>query len=100
MNPPQHEAQRDPLAVPSPEILRDIAAKQDARAQAIRARRAQELQMKRSVSNSYSHSDGLSGSRKEQAAAAEVIQRNYRGYRERRAMEGWGVSGGDRWLEV
>ena len=100
MNPPQPEMPRDPLAIPSPEILRDIAAKQDARAQAIRARRAQELQMKRSVSSSNSNGNGGSVKSREQAAAAEVIQRNYSGYRERRAMEGWGVSGGDRWLEV
>ena len=90
MNVSQQEEPRDPLALPSSQVLHDIAAKQDARAQAIRTRRAQELQLK------------LSGSDhgREEAAAAAVIQRNYRGYRERRELRGWGVSGGDRWLEV
>ncbi|KFY20882.1 hypothetical protein V491_03347, partial [Pseudogymnoascus sp. VKM F-3775] len=33
-------------------------------------------------------------------AAAEVIQRNYRGYRERRQMRGWGLDPGSRWVEA
>ena len=89
--PPQEQQKKNPLALPSPEVLRDIAAKQNARAQAIRARRAQELQLKLSVSNKNG---------RQETAAAQVIQRNYRGYRERRELKGWGVSGGDRRLEV
>ena len=90
MSVPQHDRQTDLLALPSPEVLRNIAAKQDARAQIIRTRRAQESQLKSSVSNNSN----------QEAAAAQVIQRNYRGYKERRELKGWGVSGGDRWLEV
>ncbi|OBT55785.1 hypothetical protein VE04_04283 [Pseudogymnoascus sp. 24MN13] len=33
-------------------------------------------------------------------AAAELIQRNYRGYRERRQMRGWGLDPGSRWVEA
>lgn len=33
-------------------------------------------------------------------AAAQLIQRNYRGYRERRQMRGWGLDPGSRWVEA
>lgn len=33
-------------------------------------------------------------------AAAKLIQRNYRGYRERRHMRGWGLDPGIRWVEA
>ncbi|KFX87669.1 hypothetical protein O988_09333, partial [Pseudogymnoascus sp. VKM F-3808] len=33
-------------------------------------------------------------------AAAKMIQRNYRGYRERRQMRGWGLDPGSRWVEA
>ncbi|KFY49893.1 hypothetical protein V496_09725 [Pseudogymnoascus sp. VKM F-4515 (FW-2607)] len=33
-------------------------------------------------------------------AAAQLIQRNYRGYRERRQMRGWGLDSGSRWVEA
>ncbi|KFY27606.1 hypothetical protein V493_03400, partial [Pseudogymnoascus sp. VKM F-4281 (FW-2241)] len=33
-------------------------------------------------------------------AAAELIQRNYRGYRERRQMRGFGLDPGSRWVEA
>lgn len=35
-----------------------------------------------------------------EAAAAEPIQRNYRGYRERRQLQGLGLDPSTRWLEV
>lgn len=73
----------DPLALPSPERLREIAAKQDERAKEIRARRAQQAQ-------------GLS----DESQAAQVIQKNYRGHRDRRALQGYGLDPGTRWLEV
>ncbi|KFY45187.1 hypothetical protein V494_01087, partial [Pseudogymnoascus sp. VKM F-4513 (FW-928)] len=36
----------------------------------------------------------------DRSAAAELIQRNYRGYRERRQMRGWGLDPGSRWVEA
>ena len=72
----------DPLAPPSPEVLREIAAKQDAKATEIRQRKKQ-----------WEESDECDG-------AAKVIQKNYRGYRTRRALEGYGLDSGTRWLEV
>lgn len=86
----------DPLALPSPEVLRDIAAKQDARAKAIRVRRAQQVQCPvGKKGNEIGMGNGV-----EQSDAAQLIQRNYRGYRERRQLEGFGLDPGTRWLEV
>jgi hypothetical protein len=36
----------------------------------------------------------------EQKQAAQVIQRNYRGYRERRQLQGMGLDASARWAEV
>lgn len=36
----------------------------------------------------------------EQRQAAEMIQRNYRGYRERRQLQGMGLDASTRWAEV
>jgi len=36
----------------------------------------------------------------EQAQAAQMIQRNYRGYRERRQLQGMGLDASARWAEV
>lgn len=36
----------------------------------------------------------------EQKRAAQMIQRNYRGYRERRQLEGMGLDASARWAEV
>lgn len=80
---------KDILALPPPEKLREIAAKQDERAKEIRARRAQQLQQQKQ-----------SADPNEQARAAEVIQRNFRGYRDRRALQGYGLDPSTRWLEV
>ena len=76
------ERTRDPFALPSAEVLREIAAKQDAKAKEIQARKAKELG---------------GGERHD---AAMVIQKNYRGYRERRALEGYGLDSSTRWMEV
>lgn len=38
--------------------------------------------------------------REEQAVAAQMIQRNYRGYRERRQLKGLGLDPSTRWIEV
>ncbi|KAK5131399.1 hypothetical protein LTR08_000935 [Meristemomyces frigidus] len=100
--PPLQQAHHDhdPLALPAPAVLRDIATKQKARAAEMRARRAQEGQVRRSGSGSGSGGVSGTGEQEQAAAAAAVIQRNYRGYRERRVLGGWGLSGGDRWLEA
>ena len=39
-------------------------------------------------------------SQKEEKDAAEMIQRNYRGYRSRRQMAGMGLDANERWAEV
>ncbi|EMC95401.1 hypothetical protein BAUCODRAFT_53278, partial [Baudoinia panamericana UAMH 10762] len=73
------------LALPPPEKLREIAAKQDERAKQIKARREQEAERHSST---------------ERSRAAEVIQRNYRGYRARREIKGLGLDPSTRWVEV
>ena len=74
----------DPFALPSPEKLRDIERKQNERAKANAERRAQERQQTPS----------------RESGAAEVIQKNYRGYRARRMLQGHGIDPSTRWLEV
>ena len=37
---------------------------------------------------------------RERAAAAQLIQRRYRGYRERRQLNGFGLDSSSRWAEV
>lgn len=64
------ESKDSSLSLPPPEKLRDVAAKQDARAKEIRERRA-----KASVKQP--------ASAQERSNAAALIQRNYRGHRER-----------------
>lgn len=72
---------KDPFQLPSIEVLREIEQKQNERAKAIRAKRREVSQDERS-------------------AAAEIIQRNYRGHRERRAIKGLALDSGTRWMEV
>ena len=74
--------EKDALTLPPLEVLWDIAAKQDAKAQEIEARR-----------KNQKPSD-------ERDNAAKLIQKNYRGYRERRALEGHGLDSSTRWMEV
>jgi hypothetical protein len=38
--------------------------------------------------------------KRRESNAAEMIQRNYRGYRERRALKGMGLTSSMRWVEV
>ena len=78
----------DRLALPPPEKLREIAAKQEERAKANRVKRAQ-----------AARKDVAPGA-SERSDAAQLIQRNYRGYRERRALQGYGLDPSTRWLEV
>ena len=76
------EHEKDSLALPSPEVLRDIAAKQDAKAREIAERRRQPKPPD------------------ERDNAARVIQKSYRGYRERRALQGYALDPNARWMEV
>jgi hypothetical protein len=83
---------QNPYVLPPAERLRQIEAKQDEQAKRIKARRAEELQRQttkeqQATSNAQSH-------------AAEVIQRNYRGYRDRRALKGFGLDPSTRWIEA
>lgn len=88
-----HEAVNDPLALPSPEVLAEIARKQEARAVDIQAARLARRQSKKGASASVSEEQTRSD-------AAVMIQRNYRGHRTRRAMEGRGLDPSVRWMEA
>lgn len=74
---------KDPFQLPSVEVLKEIEKKQNERAKAVREKR-------------------LAAAREEdeRTAAAEMIQRNYRGHRTRRAMKGFSLDPGTRWMEV
>jgi hypothetical protein len=78
---------RDPLAVPSAEVLRDIASRQDAR-----AARAREIAEKRKQER-HTEED-------ERQKQAIIIQSNWRGYRARRALRGYGLDSSTRWIQV
>lgn len=79
---------KDPLALPSAEKLREVAERQDAKAQEIREQRRQQRAEQNEKENN------------EQGEAAKVIQKNYRGYRARRALEGYGIDPGSRWMDI
>jgi hypothetical protein len=51
------------------------------------------------VASRNSDEEGSSGQRTEEEAA-QMIQRNYRGYRERRQLKGIGLDASARWAEV
>ena len=78
----EHEHEKDPLALPSPDVLRDIAARQDAKAREIAEKKKQQK-----LPN-------------ERDNAARLIQKSYRGYRERRALQGYALDPDARWMEV
>lgn len=70
------------LQVPSKDELEAIARRQDAKREAMQAAKSQ-------------------GQRdEEEAAAAALIQRNYRGYKQRRELAGMGLDASTRWVEV
>ncbi|PPJ51989.1 hypothetical protein CBER1_09301 [Cercospora berteroae] len=75
------ETKHDPLALPSPEKLREIERQQNERAAEIRAKRRRETI-------------------DERTNAAEIIQRNFRGHQARRAMKGYALEPSTRWLEA
>ena len=87
MDTPQDNKSSDPLALPAPEVLAEIARKQEARAAEIRAARGARRQSK-------------NGEEQERDKAAVMIQRNYRGHRTRRAMQGRGLDPSVRWIEA
>lgn len=93
--PPQQQQQQqqhsDPDPFPPPEKLREIAAKQDERAREIKERRATELQQTLSPQCSTAERED---------AAAHVIQRHYRGYRDRRALKGYRLDPSLRWVDA
>ncbi|KAK0661101.1 IQ domain-containing protein IQM5 [Lasiodiplodia hormozganensis] len=70
------------LQVPSKDELEAIARRQDAKREAMQAAKSQ-------------------GQRdEEEAAAAALIQRNYRGYKQRRELAGMGLDASTRWVEA
>nr|OQO15586.1 hypothetical protein B0A51_18625 [Rachicladosporium sp. CCFEE 5018] len=85
----------DPLALPSPDTLRQIEVKQNVR--------AAELRERRKLARSAASNDSTTSTQRDNAErtkAAELIQRNYRGHRTRRAMEGRGLDASTRWIEA
>lgn len=80
-------AKLETLQLPPPDVLREIAAKQETRAKEIRAARA-------AKGKEFTTRD------QEREVAAACIQRNYRGYRDRRALKGRGLDPSTRWMEV
>jgi hypothetical protein len=50
--------------------------------------------------NSQDEVSSGSGHKQQEDAAAQMIQRNYRGYRERRQLAGMGLDANARWSEV
>ncbi|KAF1989644.1 hypothetical protein K402DRAFT_326191 [Aulographum hederae CBS 113979] len=70
------------LMIPTREEFEAIAAKQDAKEKERREARSADQK------------------EEEEEAAAQLIQKNYRGYRERRQLEGMSLDPSTRWLEV
>jgi hypothetical protein len=91
MDAPQENKSHDPLALPAPEVLAAIARKQDARAAEIRATRA---------ARRHSKDGGSVSEEQTRNNAALLIQKNYRGYKTRRAMQGRGLDPSVRWIEA
>jgi hypothetical protein len=91
MDAPQENKSHDPLALPAPEVLAEIARKQDARAAEIRATRA---------ARRHSKDGGSVSEEQTRNNAALLIQKNYRGYKTRRAMQGRGLDPSVRWIEA
>lgn len=83
------EQAQNALTLPPPEKLREIAARQDAKAKEIQERRRRELHQQQP------EDDG-----EERDTAARMIQKNYRGYRARRALSGYGLDSNTRWIEA
>lgn len=92
------EGPKDPFAVPSPEVMREIGRRQDEQAKEIaEKRRRKQLQQQDVVEGKKKHEDDDIERRD---GAARLIQKNYRGYRARRALMGFGLDPGTRWMEL
>lgn len=83
--PGTHASASVALAVPSGDELDSIARRQDAKRAAMQAAKLQ---------------DKRDDEEDEEAAAAALIQRNYRGYKQRRELAGMGMDASTRWVEV
>jgi hypothetical protein len=81
-----HQDYLDSLITPTEEEIKRIASVQEAKEEEIRRKRL-------SMDN-----PGLSD--EERTKAAAMIQRNYRGYRERRQMQGMRLDPSSRWIEA
>lgn len=81
------------LALPSPEALRVIAEKQDARAREIAVRRKEERQR-------LQDARGADAEAAQKSDAARLIQKNYRGYRDRRQLRGYDIESSARWQDL
>ena len=86
------EDEKDPLALPSVEVLREIERKQRLRAEEIRERRRKQREKNKDAGGE--DDDG------KRSDAATVIQRNFRGHRCRRALKGYGLDPSTRWMEA
>ncbi|KAF2157575.1 hypothetical protein K461DRAFT_20802 [Myriangium duriaei CBS 260.36] len=97
------DSEEDPLALPPKQVLREIAAKQDAKEKEILERRRAE-QNKQSEHDE--RRDAAEKIQVEQPSAsthddpAHAEQRNYRGYRSRRELRGHGLTPTERWTEA
>lgn len=81
---------RDPLALPPPDVLKAIEDRQNERAQQIKEKRRKEI----FAAVTEEIEDGR------RRHAAELIQRNFRGYRDRRVLKGRGIDPDTRWMDV
>jgi len=81
-----HQEYLDSLIPPSQEEIQRIARVQEAKEEEIAKR-------KLSV-------DDVGMNDEERAKAASLIQRNYRGYRTRRQLQGFGLDASSRWVEA
>lgn len=81
-----HQEYLDSLIPPTEEEIKQISSVQEAK--------EEEIMRKRMSLGNPDLSD------KERAKAASMIQRNYRGYRERRQIRGMGLDPGSRWIEA
>ncbi|OAF58271.1 hypothetical protein VC83_06420 [Pseudogymnoascus destructans] len=87
-----HQEYIDSLPVPPPSEL--------ARIESVQIQKEDEKTHRQSLDADSSDHRRLSEGGRGRNAAAELIQRNYRGYRERRQMRGWGLDPGSRWVEA
>jgi hypothetical protein len=92
----EHERYLENLHVPDKKIMAEIAKTQEANEARIEGAFAGAIEPHSSLS------DGQEGYKlgQEEHSAAGLIQRNYRGYRDRRALKGFVLSPSARWTEA